>query len=279
MEHPITIREAVTPDEVARFWEQLHAYHRRDIFPDPADEALDYFLDDTRYRAAVQRVHDRAQDRCYYLFFFREGREIGLALPALFLSEDGKCFLMEFCVYPAFRGGGTGTACAKALWDWARQNGAQYAELNCADARRRRFWGRAGFVENGADEWGEPLMLLPPTEDLPLRVEQLSDPADWQLKKLAQGLRRESGGAPLVEEDLQRLADAVREGRLTCFLARRGTRAVGLCSLARRFSVPACRETAQPDALYVEPAFRETGAADALTQAARRWCAAKEGAR
>ena len=81
-------------------------------------------------------------DRCYYLLFRREGRDIGFALTALYPSEDGKCFVMEFCVLPEFRGGGTGTACARLLLDWAADRGAQYGELNAADPRRIRFWSR-----------------------------------------------------------------------------------------------------------------------------------------
>ena len=44
MENQITIREAVTEYDVAVFWEQLHIYHKRDIFPSPASEDLEYFL-------------------------------------------------------------------------------------------------------------------------------------------------------------------------------------------------------------------------------------------
>lgn len=80
MNKTIHIREAVTPEEVERFWQELHAYHARDIFPDPAEEDRAYFLDDSQYRAAVQRIHDREGDRCYYLLFRREGRDIGFAL-------------------------------------------------------------------------------------------------------------------------------------------------------------------------------------------------------
>ncbi len=162
MEHQITIREAVTETDVAAFWRQLHIYQQRDIFSGPEDEDLAYFLDDTQYRAQIQEIHDRTHDRLYYLFFYRGEQSIGFAMPAIYTTEDGKCFILEFCVYPQFRGAGTGTACAKTLFQWAKKNGAKYAELNYgSDARRQRFWRRLGFVENGNDEWGESLMLLP----------------------------------------------------------------------------------------------------------------------
>ena len=45
MKNQITIREAITEADIAAFWEQLHTYHMRDIFPDPEDENRKHFLD------------------------------------------------------------------------------------------------------------------------------------------------------------------------------------------------------------------------------------------
>ena len=181
MEKQITIREAVTENDAAAFWEQLHAYHKRDIFTDSDKEDLEYFLGQA-YRDHMMKINGRPQDRCFFLFFHRGGQDIGFAMPVIFNTEDGKCFIMEFCVYPEFRGGGTGKACAGTLLDWAKKHGARYAELNYGGKeRRRRFWESVGFIENGADQWGEPLMLLPPEEDMPITVELLTDPEDWQL--------------------------------------------------------------------------------------------------
>lgn len=174
MENQITIREAVTENDVALFWEQLHTYYKRDVFPDPNAEERDNFLGD-EYRSTMQEIHGRPQDRCYYLFFQRNGQDIGFALPVIYTSEDGKCFIMEYCVYPEYRGNGTGKECAKVLLNWAEENGSLYAELNCGgDDRRPRFWKSVGFIENGVDEWGEPLMILPPKDEMPFTVEVLS---------------------------------------------------------------------------------------------------------
>ena len=272
MNKAIHIREAVTPEEVERFWQELHAYHARDIFPDPAEEDRAYFLDDSQYRAAVQRIHDREGDRCYYLLFRREGRDIGFALTALYPSEDGKCFVMEFCVLPEFRGGGTGTACARLLLDWAADRGAQYGELNAADPRRIRFWSRLGFRPNGRDEWGEPLMLCPPEQALSITVELLQDPADWQLRKLENGFKREIGEDVLTSSQQKRLQQAVKEGSITFFIAKRGYRAVGMCSVAAYYSTFSCANTGVYEDFYIEPAFRGKGIARKLAEAAQRWC-------
>lgn len=266
----ITIREAITENDVARFWAQLRLYYRRDIFPPTDSAGLAHFFDPA-YEAHMKKIHARPRDRCRFLFFVRNGQDIGFALPVLFDSEDGKCFLMEFCVYPEHRGSGTGRACAAALLDWAKRSGARYAELNFGgDDRRQRFWKSVGFVDNGVDAWGAPLMLLPPTEEVPITVERLADPEDWQLKKLENGFLAEIGEAPATEERQARLIRAIRDGRITFFLAKRGYRAVGMCSVATCFSTFACADTGVWDDFYIEPAFRKRGIARLLAQAAQR---------
>ena len=273
MKNQITIREAVTEQDIAVFWQQLRIYFIRDIFPNPEDEDREYFLSDTEYRADMQKIHDRPQDRCHYLFFHRNGQDIGFAMPVIFNTEDGKCFIMEYCVYPEFRGSGTGKACAAVLIDGARENGALYAELNYGSNERRfRFWESLGFVENGVDEWGEPLMILPPKDEVPITVEILSDPEDWQLKKLENGFLKEIGEQMLTEEKQEKLQQAIRDGKITFFMAKRGYRAVGMCSVAKCFSTFACSDTGVFDDFYIEPAFRRKGAARKLAQAAQQWC-------
>ena len=272
MENQITIREAIRSDDVAAFWEQLHTYHKRDIFPDPNSEDLEYFLG-SAYHDHMMKIHSRPQDRCCFLFFRRDGRDIGFAMPVIYTTEDGKCFIMEFCVYPEFRGNGTGKECARVLLDWAKEHGALYAELNYGgDKRRRHFWETIGFFGNGADEWGEPLMILPPADDVPITVEILVDPEDWQLKKLENGFLKEIGESPATEEKQAQLSRAIRDGKITFFVAKRGYRAVGMCSVAKCFSTFACTDIGMFDDFYIEPVFRGKGIARMLAQAAQNWC-------
>lgn len=273
MEDQIMIREVVTEQDAALFWEQLHTYFERDIFPDPEDEDRAYFLDDSQYRAQMQKIHDRSDDRCYYLFFYRNGQNIGLALPVIYNTEDGKCFLMEFCVFPEFRGSGTGEQCVRAFLKWAKEQGAAYVELNYGSNERRfRFWERAGFVKNGADEWGEPLMILPPDDEVPVTVELLRDSEDWQLLKLENGFLHEIGEEPMTEEKSQRLKQAVKDGKIIFFMAKRDHRAVGMCSVSKCFSTFTCADTGVFDDFFIEPVFRRKGIARKLAQAAQDWC-------
>ncbi len=272
MSASITIREVITEPDVAAFWKQLHSYFIRDIFPDPEDEDRAYFLGE-EYREQMQKIHDRPQNRCYYLIFRRDGQDIGFAMPVIYTEEDGKCFILEFCVYPEFRGSGIGRECAGVLLNWAEENGALYAELNYGgDHRRRHFWEKVGFLENGADEWGEPLLIRPPKADVPITIEVLADPEDWQLKKLENGFLREIGEEVLTEEKQKQLAQAIREGKITFFVAKRGYRSVGMCSVAKCFSTFACSDTGVFEDFYIEPVFRGKGTARKLAQAVQAWC-------
>ena len=114
MENRITVREAVTEIEIAAFWEQLYNYYKRDIFPDSVDGEQNHFLGG-EYRQHMEIIHKRPQDRCYYLLFYQNEQNVGFAMPVIYTSEDGKCFIMDFCVYPEFRGNGMGKECARAL--------------------------------------------------------------------------------------------------------------------------------------------------------------------
>lgn len=269
MNEPITLREACSQPDLSRFWQQLHAYHRRDLFPEPDSEDLAYFLSE-EYHADIEQLRTRETDRCRLLHISCRGVEIGLAMAVLYASEDNKCFLMEFCVYPEFRGSGVGTRCAEAFLDWARREGAAYFELNCNTAQRQQFWSRLGFRPNGADEWGVPLMLLPPEDPAPITVEMVTEP-DWQLWKLENGFLAEIGEDTLTEERQERLRQAILCGKITFFLARRGHRAVGMCSVSPCFSTFACADCGVFEDFFIEPVFRGHGIARKLVQAARQW--------
>ena len=274
MENRITVREALPGEETERFRARLLEYRRRDVFTRPDDAA--HLEREGEYFAQMLRLRSREDGRSRFLFFERGGCDIGLALAVIYAGEEGKCFLTDFCVFPEYRGGGTGRECALAFLAFARENGARYFELNCGgDARRLRFWRRLGFVENGMDEWGEPLLLLPPEDELPIAVEALRAEDEWQLLRLENGFRAAVGEDCLDRAGQERLLRAVREGRIAFFLAKRGHRAVGMCSVVLSFSTFGCAQTGVFDDFFVEPAFRGRGAARALSRAAQDWCAAR----
>ena len=92
-------------------------------------------------------------------------------------------------------------------------------------------------------------------------MEILTDSEDWQLQKLENGFRAEVGVPALTEEMYSKLTAAIQNGETTFFLAKRGYRAVGMCSITRYFSSSICSEAGILSDLYVEPVFRKKGIA------------------
>ncbi len=274
MTNKITIREAITQEETIFFWDQLYSYFKRDVFSEQDREEQAYFLSD-EYRSYMETIHGRKHDRCRYLLLYQNDTAIGFAMTVIFHTEDAKCFLMEFCVFPEFRGNGTGTRCAQAFLAWAKAQGAAYVEINCDTMQRQRFWKRLGFQMNGIDQWGMPLMMLPPEEHHPIIIEILADGEDWQLKKLENGYLAEIEEDPLTDEKQKSLSKSVNNGKITFFFAKRGYRAVGMCSVVTAFSTFACADIGIFEDFYIEPVFRKQGIARMLVETAEKWCREK----
>ena len=93
-----------------------------------------------------------------------------------------------------------------------------------------------------------------------------------RILKLENGYRADIGEETLTEEQQEALQQAIREGKITFFLARRGYRAVGMCSVACSFSTFGCAQVAALEDVFVEPVFRRKGIARMLAQAAQSWC-------
>lgn len=125
-------------------------------------------------------------------------------------------------------------------------------------------------VTEHIEERGDP-PILSPAEDVPLSVELLADPDDRQFNMLENGFLREIGEPPATKEKQERLARAIRDGKITFFVAKHGHRAVGMCSVAKCFSTFACTCTGVFDDYFVEPAYRKKGIARMLAQAAQKW--------
>jgi len=124
MESDIVIRAAVTAEDV-RAWDEAKAgYLVRDVFPDsdlgaPLDEAGRAYLLSEEYHSRIEAICSRGIDRAYRVFFESEGERAGFALYCTYLSEDAKCFILDFCVFPKKRNQGLGKQCFAALADRA----------------------------------------------------------------------------------------------------------------------------------------------------------------
>ena len=155
----ITIEE-IPVEQIGEFWPLHIKYLVEDgIITD--EEDVDYFTGQ-EYRGILEQHMVRERDRQHMVYFRRDGLRIGAASYCTYQSEDGKCFVLDFWVFPAYRGGGTGHRCFEALERYTKADGAVYFELNSTKENSIRFWKSLGFVENGKDEYDMPLFVKRP---------------------------------------------------------------------------------------------------------------------
>lgn len=109
-----------------------------------------YHYSDTMF---ITSIRGKKDGRIYHYFsWFRKNY-------CTYQSEDGKCFILDFWVFPEFRGSGMGHRCFEAFEKYTRLDGAEYYELNAEKENSIRFWKSLGFVENGKDEYDMLLLI------------------------------------------------------------------------------------------------------------------------
>ena len=152
----IEVRD-IPVDEIDGYWAQHMKYLVEDGIISDEDD-IEYFSGD-EYRGILLDNMKRPQDTQHMAWFIRGDEKIGAASYCTYQSEDGKCFILDFWVFPEYRGNGTGHRCFEALEKVTREEGAMYYELNSEKEDSVRFWKSLGFTENGSDEYGMPLYI------------------------------------------------------------------------------------------------------------------------
>lgn len=102
-------------------------------------------------------LYERAVDPLRVVFLQKEGQYAGFIVYVTYHSEDGKCFILEYCIDRTRRGKGLGAAFFQAFEERMRLEGATYIALNTSNAHNRRFWLAQGFAVGDADEYGNPV--------------------------------------------------------------------------------------------------------------------------
>lgn len=149
--------EEIAVENIEEFWKLHLRYLINDgIVEDEEDIA--YFSGD-EYRGIIKAHMIREIDKHHMVYFVDGNVRIGAAQYNTYQSEDGKCFILDFWVFPEFRGNGTGHRCFYALEDHTRLDGAKYYEINSQKENSIRFWKSIGFEENGKDEYDMPLFI------------------------------------------------------------------------------------------------------------------------
>ena len=151
--------EEINTEQLNEFWNRHFKYLTDDGIIDANDkEDVEYFTGE-EYRGIIREMMLRERDRHHIVYFRRDGQRIGAASYCTYQSEDGKCFILDFWVFPEFRGGGTGHECFAALEKYTEADGAVYYEINSTKEDSIRFWRSLGFTENGVDEDDMPVFV------------------------------------------------------------------------------------------------------------------------
>ena len=152
----IEIQE-IPVEQINDFWNIHFKYLVEDkIIEDEEDK--EYFSG-PEYRDIIKSQMLREKDRHHMVYFVRDGENIGAAQYNIYLGEGGKCFVLDFWVFPEYRGNGTGHDCFYVLEEYTKKNGAKYFEINSTKEDSIRFWKSLGFFENGKDEYDMPLFI------------------------------------------------------------------------------------------------------------------------
>lgn len=153
--------EEIPVERIDEFW-NIHIRYLIDDEIISDEEDIEYFSGD-EYREIIKSHMIREKDRHHMVYFMDDNIKIGAAQYNTYQSEDGKCFILDFWVFPEYRGNGTGHKCFQTLENYTRSDGAKYYELNSTKEDSIRFWKSNGFIENGKDEWD---MLLFEKKDI-----------------------------------------------------------------------------------------------------------------
>ena len=158
--------EEIPVSRIEEFWDIHLPYLVADgIITDQEDR--EYFQS-AEYRDVIKAHMLRPADKHHMIRFVRDGVRIGAAQYNTYQSEDGKCFILDYWVFPEFRGNGTGHRCFEALKAYTKADGARYYELNCTKENAHRFWKSLGFADCGVDEYDMPLLQLYPVSLQPM---------------------------------------------------------------------------------------------------------------
>ena len=95
--HSILIEE-IPVDHINEFWE-LHIRYLVDDGIVTDDEDIQYFQS-SEYRDIIKAHMLRPVDTHHMVYFIRDGLRIGAAQYNTYQSEDGKCFILDFWVFP-----------------------------------------------------------------------------------------------------------------------------------------------------------------------------------
>lgn len=126
--------------------------------PPSTQEEVDWYFSQA-YRDHLMALHARETDPMHIVFLMQEEQVVGFCNYVTYLSEDGKCFIVDYSIDKAHRGKRLGEQFFALLDAHTRAAGARYHALNLTNEGNLRFWTRMGFVPEGQDEHGSDIYV------------------------------------------------------------------------------------------------------------------------
>lgn len=152
----ISIQE-IPVSKIGEYWDIQFHYLVNDGMITTKEEK-EYFQS-SEYRDVLKGHMLRIPDTLHMIYFVCDGVKVGASQYCTYKSEDGKCFILDFWIFPEYRGNGMGHKCFQTFFKYTKNDGAMYYALNYAKEDSRRFWLSLGFSDDGTDEYGIPLMI------------------------------------------------------------------------------------------------------------------------
>jgi ribosomal protein S18 acetylase RimI-like enzyme len=152
MESNINLQYINYQKDIEKFWEKRDEYFVKDIIPESesgdklSKEDIDWFFS-KEYRDHIMKLFKREIDPLYIVFINEDKDNIGFVTYVIYNSEDGKCFILDFCIYRQYRNKGVGKRTYDLLEKDFIDKGATYIDLNVSNTNNERFWAANGFLK------------------------------------------------------------------------------------------------------------------------------------
>lgn len=156
------LKMATTSNDFSFFWQKWSAYMCRDILnQQPADssqrkEEQAWFFS-REYHDLLMELFQRKIDQGFVCFFMLDGKYAGFVDYVIYTSEDGKGFILDYCVEKKYRDRGYGSHFFELLQEKMISQGSEYFQLNLSTAKQEKFWQSKGFFKIGSDEYEDDL--------------------------------------------------------------------------------------------------------------------------
>ena len=152
MDSNINLSYGRSKKDTEYFWERRNEYFLKDIIPNSelgdelSEEDIKWFFS-KEYKDHIMRLLERNVDPLYIVFINKDKTNIGFMTYVIYNSEDGKCFILDYCIYQQYRNNGIGKIAFNLLEKDFFDKGATYIDLNVSNTNNERFWVGNGFAK------------------------------------------------------------------------------------------------------------------------------------